>query len=614
MDFKDGVTRAVAAMEKTVSQAFGTMTSQEKRFESAMSSAASAVASMEAKVGKAHSAMANYQSRYRKEIQDTNQAMRESNSLAGELRSTLAGFATVGFLAGIGKQALETGAEMQQTRVAFETFIGDTEKATKLLGELKIWADYSPFDLRQTNEAGQALLAAGVNADKLIATMNVLGDISQGNMNKFQMVSLAYGKMLGEGWADTRHLTEIAVDAGVPIFAQLKKMGYSRDKIKEGGGVSLEVLQRAMMAMTTGDGHFSNMMEKQGQTLIGRWGTLMGALQTESIKAFDKLQPYLASMVEWGINIIPKVHSAMKSLWEVMKGVGAFLYDHREMIKGIAIVVGALVGWYYLYQGAMMASAALTYGLAAAQGVLATAQYLMTGGTIEGAAAWWGLNTAMLANPVFWVLGGIMALTAGIIYAWNHFEKFRVLMYALWATIKQVFSNIGDFFKSIFEPIFKAIEAFKAGHYGEAAKQVGIMAFNLSPAGLAYQATKFTAGGGLTNGVADAWTGGKQAGHQSWLDSQKKEGRGGLLGMNPLKDHNLFGDKYNKAAGGEGEGKGHKEGTSHRNVTVTIMKLVGIENVHVNSVAEATAIAADKVTTSMIGAVRDFETGVAVAM
>jgi hypothetical protein len=111
----------------------------------------------------------------------------------------------------------------------------------------------------------------------------------------------------------------------------------------------------------------------------------------------------------------------------------------------------------------------------------------------------------MAANPIGLIIAGIAALVGGIIWAWNKFEGFRRVVLGLWESFKQVFTNIGNFFKKIFEPIGEAITAFKEGRWADAAKAVGKMVFNLSPVGMVTNAVKFTAEGGLTKGVGEAY-------------------------------------------------------------------------------------------------------------
>lgn len=133
--------------------------------------------------------------------------------------------ASAGILASLGlaaKGAIDTAANFEQAKTAFTTFLGDGEKAGKLLQQLSDFAAKTPFDLPQVVEGGKRLLAMGVEADKLIPTFRMLGDISGGNTEKLNSLVLAYGqvkaatKLTG---AELRQFTE----AGVPLLDMLAK-------------------------------------------------------------------------------------------------------------------------------------------------------------------------------------------------------------------------------------------------------------------------------------------------------------------------------------------------------------------------------------------------------
>ncbi|MEO0337583.1 MAG: tape measure protein [Bacteroidota bacterium] len=59
---------------------------------------------------------------------------------------------------------------------------------------------------------------------------------------------------------------------------------------------------------------------------------------------------------------------------------------------------------------------------------------LVTG---QATFTFWGLNAAFWANPITWVVAGIIALTAAVVYAWNNFEGFRGFIVGSWEVLKE---------------------------------------------------------------------------------------------------------------------------------------------------------------------------------
>lgn len=51
-------------------------------------------------------------------------------------------------------------------------------------------------------------------------------------------------------------------------------------------------------------------------------------------------------------------------------------------------------------------------------------------------ASTWAWTAALLANPVTWIVVGIMALVAAVVYCWNKFAGFRAFILTVWDIIK----------------------------------------------------------------------------------------------------------------------------------------------------------------------------------
>ena len=69
----------------------------------------------------------------------------------------------------------------------------------------------------------------------------------------------------------------------------------------------------------------------------------------------------------------------------------------------------------------------------------------------------WLLNAAMLANPVTWIIAGIMALVAAFVVLWNECEGFRNFWINLWDKIKNAVSVFIDWCKNAWQSIKTAV-------------------------------------------------------------------------------------------------------------------------------------------------------------
>ncbi|MDR0476561.1 MAG: phage tail tape measure protein, partial [Desulfobulbaceae bacterium] len=87
-----------------------------------------------------------------------------------------------------------------------------------------------------------------------------------------------------------------------------------------------------------------------------------------------------------------------------------------------------------LQRGVALASAAAVRAMAIGQGILAVASK-------STAATTWLLNTAMLANPITWIVVGVVALAAGMIWLYRTCEPVRTAISKVWDVLKFLGTN-----------------------------------------------------------------------------------------------------------------------------------------------------------------------------
>ncbi len=168
-------------------------------------------------------------------------------------------------------------AQFEQYMASFEVLLNGADKAQKRMDELTIFAAKTPFELPQVVEAEKRLLAYGVAAKDTAEVMQILGDISMGNAEKLNMISLAYGQVVTNAKLYGTELRQFA-ENGVPLLAALANMYGKTEaemrKMIEGGQISAQAVTEALRRMTSEGGKFAGMMEKQSQTMEGLWSTL----------------------------------------------------------------------------------------------------------------------------------------------------------------------------------------------------------------------------------------------------------------------------------------------------------------------------------------------------
>ena len=181
---------------------------------------------------------------------------------------------------------LQSGSSVAGSRetlkIAFETKLGK-EGARRLLGDVKSFANATPFEYDALAQSANQLLSFGVAEDDVIVKMKQLGDLSQGQGDIYNRISYAYGKMNAKQKVSLEELN-MMTEAGVPILAELAK-GYNTtteaiyDMISK-GQIGIKDINNAMESMTTGDGAYTGMTEKMSHTFEGLKSTL-SSLQSD---------------------------------------------------------------------------------------------------------------------------------------------------------------------------------------------------------------------------------------------------------------------------------------------------------------------------------------------
>lgn len=238
-----------------------------------------------------------------------------------------AGAIAFGSLAFMTKGIIAAGANFEQTQIAFETMLGSAQTAKKVLADLSKFAQQTPFELPQLEEASKRLLAYGTTADDLIPTLQMLGDISAGvGMDKLPQLILAFGQVQAATKLTGAELRQFS-EAGVPLLGALAaELGKTEAEIVEmvsDGAIGFDTMKAALAGLSGEGGKFFNLMDKQSQSLGGLWSNLKDQITFTARAIGEQLLPYLKPLVEQMIG------------W--VKVVGQFVQEHPKLSAGILV-------------------------------------------------------------------------------------------------------------------------------------------------------------------------------------------------------------------------------------------------------------------------------------
>lgn len=272
------------------------------------------------------------------------------------------GMAGAGVAVGLGaivKGAVEGAGKMEQLRVAFSTMIGDAGKADQLLKDIAETAKKTPFQLEELQEGSKRLLAYGVETEKLIPTLTMLGDVAAGvGQEKMPQLITAFGQIKAKGKLMGGELLQLT-EAG---FNLADAMGVSRSELNRlmetGEGVSFEQVEKAFQNVTGEGGRFHNLMENLSKTFLGTVSNIQDTVSQLLVSFGEALLPTFKALADYINNITGAFATMDPSLKEAIAqgvllgaAIGALVAAFGLLvtfINPVTIAIAAIVAGFIL--------------------------------------------------------------------------------------------------------------------------------------------------------------------------------------------------------------------------------------------------------------------------
>ena len=254
-------------------------------------------------------------------------------------------------------------------------------------------------------------------------------------------------------------------------------------------------------------------------------------------KATEVWESFKNVGVEVGTFILPLINTGLDVASTILSGLGyavnlinnLFSWWWEQLATGNPLIWG-MTGAIGALSAALLVNCVRMNALLVASKAKLIWDGLQTGATWLLTGAQWALNAAFYASPLGWIALAIGAVTAAVVYCWNHFEGFRKFIMSMWETIKEFGRVLLDAIVSPFKQVLKglggigsALVALVKGDFKEAAsaakegfKDIGIGLAKSSPYGIAHNVIK-------NGNWSEAWEKGQQKGAKSWQESQNKK-------------------------------------------------------------------------------------------
>lgn len=185
------------------------------------------------------------------------------------------------------------------------------------------------------------------------------------------------------------------------------------------------------------------------------WGQVWTSFQNSALMAFqpvlDKVNELanndqLQGFVENAIGLLAQLAVYVLDFFNTLASIGAFISDNWSIIAPIVYgVVGAL-GAYLAIATIVNAITAISATISAAK---AAAEAMQAGATFTATAAQYGLNAALMACPLTWIILLIIAVIAAIFAVCNAIAKMTGVANSGFGVITGGINVVIQFFKNL---------------------------------------------------------------------------------------------------------------------------------------------------------------------
>lgn len=241
-------------------------------------------------------------------------------------KQALGGFkkwaAGIGIAAGaafayLAKTGVEAAMTMESITAQFTVMTGSADRAASLIKEIADFAAHTPFTKLGLSEAGKTLMAFGMEAEKVVPTLKMLGDVAGADQNRLNSLALVFGQIQSTGKLMGQDLLQLINQGFNPLTVMAEKSGKSVAELKDlmaQGAISADDVTRAFQIATSDGGLFFGNLEAQSQTLAGKLSTLKDNFETALQNMAEAFFPLMKQMADFAIAIdwTPIVNGAQK--------------------------------------------------------------------------------------------------------------------------------------------------------------------------------------------------------------------------------------------------------------------------------------------------------------
>lgn len=232
------------------------------------------------------------------------------------------------------KQVVSVRSEIQALEVSFRTLLGSQQASAELMRQMKEFAAATPLQLGDLAKGAQTMLGFNLNPDDIMPMLKAIGDISMGDAQKFQSLTLAFSQMSSVGKLMGQDLLQM-INAGFsPLAVMADKTGKSIGELKEemsAGAISADMVKQAFIDATSEGGQFYGMLSGQGDTVKGALAQLSGAFTD----MFNGIGEQSEGLIKGAVKSVQWLIENYETLGKVLAGIIATYGTYKAVMMTV---------------------------------------------------------------------------------------------------------------------------------------------------------------------------------------------------------------------------------------------------------------------------------------
>lgn len=224
-------------------------------------------------------------------------------------------------------EVLNVRANMESLQTSFTVLLGSAEKGNELFEQLRDYGATTPLELPDLAKNAQTLLGFGIQAKDVMGILKDIGNISMGDAQKMESLTLAFSQATSAGKLQGQDLLQM-INAGFNPLQEIatktgKTMGEVKDEMSK-GAISADMLRQAFADAAGEGGKFDGMLDKQSKTLKGAKSNLDDAIEMAYNGIGEKLEPAVITGINLAEEMVSHWEQIGKALVDIIAGWGTY--------------------------------------------------------------------------------------------------------------------------------------------------------------------------------------------------------------------------------------------------------------------------------------------------